>query len=108
MGGQTHTLMVRSVQRQGVQECFFGLAGQERVSRGGAIEAGFWRSRRCQATVEKSLWRGLFGRRKDREVCRSMTVCRCPGRRPVRLEDDEKVGRGQDEELGLCSGDGGW
>lgn len=44
---------------------------------------------------------------KDREVCRSITVCRCPGR-PFRLEDDEKVGRGQDEELGLCSGDGGW
>lgn len=108
MGGQTHTLMVRGVQRKGVQESFFGLAGQERVSRGGAIEAGFWRSRRCQATMEKSLWGGLFRRSKDRGVCRSMTVYRRPGRKPVRLEDDEKVGRGQDEELGLCSGDGGW
>lgn len=102
------------VDRQGFAEAgnpgesFFGLAGQERVSRGEAIGAGFWRTRRCQASVEDSLWGGPFSLSKDREVCRSITVCRCPGRRPVRLEDDEKVGRDQDERLGLCSGDGEW
>lgn len=49
-----------------------------------------------------------FSMNKDREACRSLLWCPS-GRRPapvawvtVRLEEDEKVSRGQAEELGVC------
>lgn len=52
--------------------------------------------------MQESLWEGHFSMSKDREVCKNITLCRCSGRRPVRLEEDEEMGRGQAEELRLC------
>lgn len=56
MGGQIDTLMGRDVLKwRSPGEFFWVWRGQERVFRGGAIEAGSWRSRRCQAKVVKSV-----------------------------------------------------
>lgn len=73
--------MYRGVQKQErPEESFGGLVGQERVS-GGAVGAGYQRSRRYQAPLEKRLWGGCFSMSKDGGL-QEGTVYRCSSGRP--------------------------
>ena len=81
--GRTDTLMGRVCQRWESPGVFFGFAGSGR----GFQRRGHWHwILEEQEVSSKGEGRvgGCFSTSIKREACRSITMCRCPRRRPVR------------------------